>query len=220
MIYYCFRAGILCTFLLLSAFPIQAYPPEITGNMALGEKYFDVDVTQGIQEGMDHYYYYGGYIRYQQRLKPFSYYYFRYEYQKREYNIREQFTSNMHQFTANLTYQIHDAWRLYGQILARTRIYPFAQHNNYISLEPSFQANYYPTDTITCTFRYRLHRRWYDSDDKDYDNHRLTLSLRQRYSTSLTLEGGYSLVYQHHSALWTEGDMEQRLSFGFRLRIE
>lgn len=210
----------LLFFFLFSSFPLLAsYPPEITGNIEIGTKHFDFDFQEDsdlLEEEMDSYQYWKGFIRYQQRLKPYSYYYLRYEYQNREYTIRDRYTSEVHQVTGNLTYQPIDLFRYYLQLNYRYREYPHSTFT-YQAFTPSLQLNYYPIDGTTLTGRYQVQRRLYtEREESDYDLHGLVLTFRQRINSSLTLNGRFRVDYKGPMAQDELGDLEKRFALGFR----
>lgn len=211
--------------LFLFSSPLMAsYPPEITGNIEWGEKNFqfgfeeEYDPLDDIEE--DTYWYWKYFLRFQQRLKPYSYYYFRYEYQDRQYSLRDIYTSEVHQVTGNLTYQLNNFWRYYLQLNYRIRDYPFSL-SSYQALTPSIQLNYYPTDRTTLTSRYQVQRRIYPyRQSSDYQLHGLIFSFNQRVNPSFTLNGRFRVDYKEPKDQEVLGNLEKRLSLGFRYVIQ
>lgn len=206
--------------LLFFSLPLSAsYPPEITGNIELGEKHFGLEFDEDfdpLEEDLDSYLYWKGFIRYQQRLKPYSYYYLRYEYQNREYSLRDRFTSELHQITGNITYQINDFWRYYLQLNYRFREYPYSTYT-YQAYTPSIQLNYYPNDNTTLTGKYQIqHRLYREREESNYDLQGLILTFRQRINPSLTINGRFRMDYKKTMSYEPKRDLERRFSLGFR----
>lgn len=211
----------LILLLLFPVSPLQAaYPPEITGNFEWGQKHFDFHFN-GEQDPLDDemedsYWYWKYYLRYQRRLKPYSYYYLRYEYQERDYSLRERYTSEVHQITGNLTYQLNERWRYYIQLNYRIREYPYSL-SSYQALTPSLQLNYYPQESTTFTGRYQIQRRLYpEREGSNYDLQGLILTFRQTINPSLTINGRFRVNYKESMAEELLGDLETRVSVGFR----
>lgn len=210
-------------FFLLFSLPLSpllaSYPPEITGNFEWGEKHFNFDFDTDydpLDDEEDSYWYWRYFLRYQKRLRPYSYYYFRYEYQNRDYSLRERYTSDVHQVTGNLTYQLSDYWRYYLQLNYRIREYPYSL-SSYQAVTPSLQLNYYPRDGTTLTGRYQIQRRFYpEREESNYDLQGLILTFRQSINPSLTVNGRFRVDYRDLTAAEATGDLETRISFGFR----
>jgi len=199
----------LLVFLLLFSFPVEGR--EISGNIEMGEKFFDLT-----QDEKDSYTYRRGFIRYGANINSEGSYSLRYELQKREYIQRLRFTSLMHEFRANLTWQNSDLWRTYYYLTLRGRGYPHAPNNTYVSLIPEFQVNFYPSDRTTYTGRFRYQFRNYpQAGEKNFHQSTLTLSFRHRVRSDLTINGRFRAAWEN--PVVGEGlEFEHRASIGFR----
>ena len=208
---------ILLIFILIIFTP-SAAAGEITGNIEFGEKYFDLFE----EEEEDSYVYWRAYLRYQKRIKAYSNYSLRYELQKREYTMRERYTSLMHEVRSNLTYQLTDSLRYYLRFVLRTRNYPHAVLSTYWALIPELQLNFYPSDKTTWTTQFSHQRRFYPEDrEKDYRQQSFTLSVRHSLLPSLTLNGRYRAGWEFPLTEEDESfQFEHRIAVGFRYVLD
>lgn len=208
--------GLVLSILLMGGESLAAYPPEITANIVFGSKVFDLFDEDLSAEDIDLYDTWRGYVRYQQRLKPFSYWYLRYEFQSREYSIREDFNSIMHALQANFVYQLFDYWRIYLEFLIRSRDYPHRCTSSYYAISPMLQLNYYPDDNTTFTIRYRWQRRYYLNSEQNQDLQGITLSLRHKLLDNLTANLSYRVDSQQKTDEDEGGNFEHQLSVTLR----
>lgn len=174
---------------------VVAYEPVISGNFDSGQRIY-TNFDQDENEELDDKYHYNRlWLKYKQKLTTAEYYYFKFQYYKKDYHFSDTYNNIGLDFWGNYTYKINDKTRYRWKINIKDKDYFSNKEKSYKSLRINYELDYdYDRKN---DYGLILQRQWNDfSNDysKNYFRDKIKLEWDYDYSDRFQIES--SLQYE------------------------
>ncbi len=160
-----------------------AYKPVISGKFDSGERlYIDLDEKEN-EEINDKYHYNKFWLNYKQKLSTAEYYYFKFQYYKKEYILSDTYNNIGLDLWGNYTYLLNDKTRNRWKINIKDKDYFSNQDKSYNSYKLDYELDY--DYNRRNDYGLVLQRQWNDFwevDSKDYIRDKIKLEWDYDYS--------------------------------------
>lgn len=153
------------------------YRPVLSGDFEVGDRLYTEynELEEEEEEVLDTYFYRRGWLKYKQKLTPSDYYYFKFQYYKKEYDDQQTYNNVTLNLWGNYTYELTEKLRNRWKANFKDKDYLDRPDNSYRSLRLQYQLDY-DYDRVN-DYTFYLQRQW-----EDYRNDPANYNTRDRIS--------------------------------------
>lgn len=180
----------------------KTYRPELSGDYEIGERtYTDLyelnngeDETETEEDVIDYYLYRKMWLKYRQKLNTSDYYYFKVQYNRKDYQEKESYNSISLDLWTNYSFKINDRLKNKFMFDFRNKEYIVNAENTYNQIRLKYQLDCKIDEKNDCSIY--VQRQWKDfliNNNKDNIYDRLSLSWDWDVNDNLTVNSNIQL---------------------------
>ncbi|MFW6237705.1 MAG: hypothetical protein ACOCZM_00860 [Bacillota bacterium] len=220
------KGSIIIIFLLLMVLVFTTgvsradYRPVFSGKFEAGDRLYTEVMEDLSEERVDEYFFRSFWLKYRQQLDVYEYYYFRIEYEDREYIIDNPGNSSTLNLWGNYTYYLKENIRNRWEGNIRDKKYVNDRDRAYRSLRLKYQLDY--EHSPRHDYSVYLQRQIYNYNNVDRDNTRDRISCTWNYEVNsrLNLDTTIRLDREQYEPLSGRSNKYgRRLSLGFDFEL-
>ncbi len=214
---------IITLFIIISgSLCFAGYPPVISGDFSSGKKLY-TDLLEGNEEEIiDHYYYQKSWLKYKKKLSVSEYYYLKYQFYSKEYEVKDKYNNICHNIWGNYTYQLSEKLRNRVNLSYKDKDYYDNNTKSYNSLCLKYTLDYDPD----CRNDYQVYiqRQWNNyliEDVNDNTRDKLSIEWEHEIKDNLEINTRFQIEKQQYSHYSQRSNKyNQNISVGFNYELQ